>query len=99
VETDYSPSQFNWANVRPQEQERNPLSGQVCTIRIHNGSGAFSYHGQMYRPDKSGIVRDVPVEYVNQVEGATYWSNGKPQTVRFDVIGRDSELSPSETTK
>lgn len=93
---EYQSAQFNWSNLRPAELERNPLSGQTVTIRSH-GCPSLSFRGKEYKADpETKLIADVPVEAVEQIEGATYWTNGKSQQVRFDVIGRDSELTPSE---
>jgi len=92
MENEY-PMQFDWSGVRPQERERNPLSGQTVSVRIHGG-GSLSFRGKEYKPDPAtSLIADLPIEAVAAIECATFWTNGKPFTPRLDVIGRDSELT------
>jgi hypothetical protein len=74
---------MRWA--RPAELERLPLSGKTVKFRSHSGQG-IGFRGKEYKPDEDGIVRDVPIEAIQQIAGATYWLRGEPKAVSFDII-------------
>jgi hypothetical protein len=90
METEFSPAQFNWSNLRPAELERLPLSGQTVNVRSHGGTGV-GFRGKEYKPKKDGIIYGLPVEAVQQIEGATYWFNGKASNLKFDIVEAASE--------
>lgn len=71
--------------IRPAELEKLPLSGKVVNYRSHTGQG-IGFRGKEYKPGKDGIVRDVPIEAIQQIAGATYWSRAEPKAVSFDII-------------
>jgi hypothetical protein len=79
------PVKLDFRFTRPQQLERLPLSGKTVSYRSHTGSG-ISWRGKQYTPGEDGVVRDVPIEAIQQIGGATYWSGGKSFTVNFDII-------------
>jgi len=72
--------------IRPQERERDPLSGETVNVRSHSG-GSIGFRGKDYKPDKkTGIIHDLPIEAVQAVESATFWTNGKPMQMKCDIV-------------
>jgi hypothetical protein len=72
--------------IRPQELEREPLSGQTVTVRSHQG-GSIGFRGKEYKPGKDQLIKNVPVEAVAAIEGATFWQDKRtPFTIKCDVV-------------
>ena len=77
--------------MRPQFLEKLPLSGKKVSFRSHSGTG-LSWRGRQFTPGEDGIVRDVPIEAIQQISDATYWpKDGKPFQVKFDIIPEEPE--------
>jgi hypothetical protein len=92
MDTNEIPVQLDWSAVHPQERERYPLSGKVVNVRSHGG-GNISFRGLEYKRGEDSIIRGVPIEAIEALEACTTWVNGQPAPIRFDVLGRDSELT------
>ena len=71
--------------IRPQEREKDALSGKTVNVRSHGG-GSIGFRGKEYKPKKDGIIHNLPIEAVQAVESATFWTNGKPMQMRCDIV-------------
>lgn len=71
--------------IRPQELERDPLSGKTVTVRSHTGTGV-SFRGKEYKPSKDGLIKKVPVEAIQAIQGCVFWNQGEARKVTFDIV-------------
>jgi hypothetical protein len=61
-------------------------SGKTVTVKSHSGGGV-GFGGREYKPGRDGLIRNLPIEAVWEVEGATYWRNGtEPFKVQLEII-------------